>query len=57
MMKPWKPITYRNCVLSIECVLIGIIVAISTVVGTGCNFLDVKLAPGPIIEKHIFAGI
>ena len=57
MMKPWKPITYKNCVLSIECVLIGIIVAISTVVGTGCNFLDVKLAPGPIIEKHIFAGI
>ena len=57
MIKPWKPITYRNCVLSSECVLIVIIVAISTVVGTGCNFPDVKLVPSPIIEKHIFAGI
>ena len=37
-MKPWKLITYRNCVLSTECVLIDIIVTISTAAGTGCNF-------------------
>ena len=36
--KPWKPITIRNCALSTECVLIDIIVTISTAVGTGCNF-------------------
>ena len=37
-IKPWRPITYRNCVLSIECVLKDIIVIISIAVGTGCNF-------------------
>ena len=37
-IKPWKPITYRNCVLSTECVLIDIIVKISIAVCTGCNF-------------------
>ena len=36
-IKPWRPITYRNCVLSIECVLKDI-VTISIAVGTGCNF-------------------
>ena len=35
--KPWKPITYRNCVLTTECVLADIIVTISIAVGTGCN--------------------
>ena len=37
-IKPWKPFTYRNCVLNTECVLIGIIVTISTSVCSGCNF-------------------
>ena len=37
-IKPWKPITYRNGVLSTECVLIDIIVTISIAVGNGCNF-------------------
>ena len=33
-IKPWKPITCK----STACVLIDIIVTISTAVGTGCNF-------------------
>ena len=37
-IKPWKPITYRNCVLSTGYVLIYIIVTINTTVGNGCNF-------------------
>ena len=36
--KPWKPITYRNCVLSTECVLIDIMMAISIAVGNGYDF-------------------
>ena len=37
-INPWIPITYRNCVLSTQCVLIDITVTISTAVGTKCNF-------------------
>ena len=36
-IKPWKPIDYRNSVLTSECVLIDIIVIISMAVGTGCS--------------------
>ena len=36
-IKSWKPITYRNCVLSTEFGLIDIIVAISIAVDTACN--------------------
>ena len=37
-IKPWKSITYRNCVLSTESALIDITMTISTASGTGCNF-------------------
>ena len=37
-INPWKPVTYKNCVSSTECVLIDIIVTISVAVVTGCNF-------------------
>ena len=40
---------WKLCVLSTECDLVDIIVTISIGVGTGCNFLMVKLAPSPII--------
>ena len=49
-IKPWKPITYRNCILSNECVLIDITVAIIIAVSTS---LIVKLAPSPIILKYL----
>ena len=42
-IKPWKSVTYRNCVLSTECVLIDIIVTISTAVGTVCTFSHGKV--------------
>ena len=37
-IKPWKPIIYKNCVLSNGCVLIDIVASISMAVGTECNF-------------------
>ena len=36
-IKPWKPITYRNCIFSTECILIDIIVTSSIAVGNGCS--------------------